>query len=129
MDIDIVRTQMSNEERTALMKAGKCFNCKQAGHLSQNCPNKGKGKGKACDGKPKDSKVQTAQIKEVDESTLKEAPSSSKEESPPQYSKGDITAVVARLSTEEREGLLESLSLGDFKEVQCQWPSCGLLLA
>ena len=26
------------EERTELMKAGKCFTCKKQGHLSCNCP-------------------------------------------------------------------------------------------
>jgi Ty3 transposon capsid-like protein/Zinc knuckle len=37
MDID----QMSIEERTRLMKEGKCFRCKLFGHLSRDCPNKG----------------------------------------------------------------------------------------
>jgi hypothetical protein len=32
---------MSIEERTHLMKEGKCFRCKLFGHLSQDCPNKG----------------------------------------------------------------------------------------
>lgn len=115
MDIDAIRTQMTNKEHTSLMKAGKCFNCKQTGHLSQTCPKKNKGKKRAHNGKPRDGKARTAQVKEVDESTLKEAPSPSKGEvSSPQYSKGDLTAAMAHLSTEDREGLLESLSLGDF---------------
>jgi Retrotransposon gag protein len=37
MDID----RMSIEERTRLMKEGKCFRCKLFGHLSRDCPNKG----------------------------------------------------------------------------------------
>jgi Ty3 transposon capsid-like protein len=36
MDID----RMSIEERTCLMKEGKCFRCKLFGHLSQDCLNK-----------------------------------------------------------------------------------------
>jgi Retrotransposon gag protein/Zinc knuckle len=36
MDID----RMSIEERTCLMKEGKCFRCKLFGHLSRDCPNK-----------------------------------------------------------------------------------------
>ena len=28
------------DERTELMKAGKCFTCKKQGHLSRNCPQK-----------------------------------------------------------------------------------------
>jgi Zinc knuckle len=37
MDID----RMSMQERTRLMKEGKCFRCKLFGHLSRDCPNKG----------------------------------------------------------------------------------------
>jgi Zinc knuckle len=37
MDID----RLSTEERARLMKEGKCFRCKQFGHLSRDCPNKG----------------------------------------------------------------------------------------
>jgi Retrotransposon gag protein/Zinc knuckle len=37
MDIDC----MSIEERTRLIKEGKCFRCKLFGHLSRDCPNKG----------------------------------------------------------------------------------------
>jgi hypothetical protein len=36
MDIDC----MLIEERTRLMKEGKCFRCKLFGHLSRDCPNK-----------------------------------------------------------------------------------------
>jgi hypothetical protein len=36
MDID----RMTIEERTHLMKEGKCFRCKLFGHLSRDCPNK-----------------------------------------------------------------------------------------
>lgn len=31
---------LSPAERVALMKEGKCFKCKQAGHLSRECPNR-----------------------------------------------------------------------------------------
>ena len=30
--------QITTEEREALMKSGKCFNCRQQGHLSRDCP-------------------------------------------------------------------------------------------
>jgi hypothetical protein len=37
MDID----RMMVDERTCLMKEGRCFRCKLFGHLSRDCPNKG----------------------------------------------------------------------------------------
>ena len=38
MDIDIFMA----EERTNLIKKGACFRCREQGHLSRDCPNKGK---------------------------------------------------------------------------------------
>ena len=38
MDIDIFMA----EERTNLIKKGTCFRCREQGHLSRDCPNKGK---------------------------------------------------------------------------------------
>ena len=38
MDIDI----LTAEERSELMRKGTCFRCKAQGHLSRDCPNKGK---------------------------------------------------------------------------------------
>ena len=37
MDID----RLSMEERTKLMKEGRCFNCKDVGHRANECPEKG----------------------------------------------------------------------------------------
>ena len=39
MDVDRTRVrQLTMEEWTELMKTGKCFTCKQSGHLSCDCP-------------------------------------------------------------------------------------------
>jgi len=43
MDIDVVTTTinaMTYEERGEYLKKGLCFNCKQPGHLSRDCPKK-----------------------------------------------------------------------------------------
>jgi len=43
MDIDIVTTTinaMTYKERGEYLKKGLCFNCKQPGHLSRDCPKK-----------------------------------------------------------------------------------------
>jgi hypothetical protein len=46
MDIDAIRTtgKLTDEERTKLMKEGRCFRCRKLGHMSRACPDKGKGK-------------------------------------------------------------------------------------
>jgi hypothetical protein len=39
MEIDRVRArQITTDERTELLKAGKCFTCRKQGHLSRDCP-------------------------------------------------------------------------------------------
>jgi hypothetical protein len=41
MEVDAVEVNaLTAEERTQLQKEGKCFNCRKAGHLSKDCPEK-----------------------------------------------------------------------------------------
>jgi hypothetical protein len=41
MDVDTVTIDaLTPEERSDLMRKGACFNCRQIGHISQNCPKK-----------------------------------------------------------------------------------------
>src|SRR6266566_1395110 len=39
MDVDLVQLKpLSNEERQTLSKEGRCFRCRQKGHMSRSCP-------------------------------------------------------------------------------------------
>jgi Zinc knuckle len=41
MDVDAINTRsLSDEEKRRLMAEGRCFFCKQQGHMSRNCPKK-----------------------------------------------------------------------------------------
>jgi Zinc knuckle len=42
MDVDAINTRnpLSEEEKKRLMAEGRCFFCKQQGHMSRNCPKK-----------------------------------------------------------------------------------------
>jgi hypothetical protein len=42
MDVDAISTQnpLSEEEKRCLMAKGRCFFCKQQGHMSHHCPKK-----------------------------------------------------------------------------------------
>ena len=47
MQLDAAKMQrMSEEERKKLIAAGKCFGCKQTGHLYRDCKERPKRKGK-----------------------------------------------------------------------------------
>src|SRR6266566_8858627 len=39
MDVDLIQLKLlSNKERQTLSKEGRCFCCRQKGHMSQSCP-------------------------------------------------------------------------------------------
>ena len=42
LSLNAMFKKMSQEERTKLMKEGRCFFCKEVGHMTKNCPKKSK---------------------------------------------------------------------------------------
>jgi hypothetical protein len=117
MDIDAIRTmgKLTDEERTKLMKEGRCFRCRKLGHMSRACPNKGKGKipdrpcssqGQYTKEKPK---VRAAVINEdKEEEQHSEAETSTT--APPSYTKKDVLQYIRGMTIEDRENLYEELS-------------------
>jgi len=110
---------MSEEERKKLIAAGKCFGCKQTGHLYRDCEERPKRKGK---GKQKTPRIQpkprartadtSASIEEVSsDSEEEETKTSKKVDAPPTYSKKDLMAAIKKLSMEDRDDLLDSVAL------------------
>jgi hypothetical protein len=71
MDVDVAETsqtevngtfkRLSNKERKHLQAEGRCFRCKKQGHMSQDCPLKGKQPRKTVPFKRKARSAETAE--------------------------------------------------------------------
>ena len=38
MDVDCINASLTDDEKLQLMKEGRCFRCKNKGHMSKACP-------------------------------------------------------------------------------------------
>jgi len=116
MQLDAARMQrMSDKERKKLIAAGKCFGCKETGHLYRECPKqsecKGKEKQKTCP-KPKLRTADTsASIEEIPSEEEEEEETSKEMDAPPAYSKKNLMAAIKKLSMEDRDDLLNTMAL------------------
>src|SRR6267142_2475564 len=120
MQLDAAKMQrMSEEERKKPIATGKCFGCKQTGHLYRDCEDRPKCKGKGKQRTPKirpKPRVRTADasasIKEVSSDSKEEETKTNKEmDTPPAYSKKNLMAAIKKLSMEDRDDLLDTVAL------------------
>src|SRR6267142_2206766 len=137
MQLDAAKMQrMSEEERKKLIAAGKCFGCKQTGHLYRDCEErpkrKGKGKQKTLRVRPKPrapTAEASATIEEVSSDSEEEGTQTSKKvDAPPAYSKKDLMAAIKKVSMEDCDDLLDSAALDfdqDLQIAQSHRPGCG----
>jgi hypothetical protein len=111
MDVDVAKTScLSEVEWKKLISEGKCFGCKEKGHLYRDCPKCPKGKGKASTQR----KQRKARTGETTESTSTDPPDDEDTETqPPAYSKEDLKIALARLSCEERDEVIEGTEIGE----------------
>src|SRR6267142_533538 len=124
MQLDAAKMQrMSDEECKKLIAAGKCFGCKQPGHLYRDCEERPKRKGK---GKQRTPRVRpkprawtaeaSASIEEVSSDSKEEGTQMSKKvEPPPAYSKKDLMPAIKKLYMEDNDDVLDSDAL-DFNQ-------------
>ena len=94
--MDVNFAQLSPTEKEQLMKEGKCFCCKRAGHLSRNCP-------------------QRSEIREANadpQEKPNDRPKKEKaKEAPPAYE--DLIKGINACSMEDRQKILEALGPND----------------
>src|SRR6266850_2296540 len=123
MQLDAAKVQrMSEEECLKLVAAGKCFGCKNMGHLYQNCPERPRCKGKNKQKAPKTwprPRVRmadtSASIEEVSSEEEEEKETSKETDTPSAYSKKNLMAAIKKLSMEDRDELLDTVAL-DFDQ-------------
>jgi Zinc knuckle len=114
MDVDVARTsnprqtrRLTEEERTKLLKEGRCFRCGKQGHISKACPDKGKQQ--ASNNPPREKgKARTTKIEEVKEDEQEEDKDSDGED-PPEYTEKNkaVIATIRALSTQDREQIFD----------------------
>ena len=90
MDVDTIQVNaMTPEEHTKYMKEGRCFFCKDMGHMSKACPKKKK---------QKPNQTWTVEVKATKEEELKE-----------KNDKMNILSRVSKLSKEDRTTIFNKM--------------------
>ena len=113
MDVDVARTsRLSDKERKALVAEGKCFHCKQKGHLFRECPTCPKDKGKGKTTQRKNRKARAVELNDDGEEPQSEKEPKN-EGKPPAYSMEDLKIALAQLSKEDRDEVIEGTELGE----------------
>ena len=124
MQLDTAKMQrMLEEEHQKLIAAGKCFGCKNTGHLYWNCPERPKHKGKNKQKVPKtqprprvwmadtSASIKEVSSKEEEEEEEEEEETSKEMDTPPAYSKKNLMAAIKKLSMKDRDDLLDTVAL------------------
>jgi hypothetical protein len=121
MQLDAARTQkrLSDEERQKLRNEGRCFGCESTKHMYDKCPKnpRVRGKGKKRQESPKASTKPRARVADAS-ATIEEVSSEDeeeeepkKEEAPPPYTKKKLVTAIRKLSSTDREDLMDTLAI------------------
>jgi len=115
MQLDAVKMKrMSDKECQELMKAGKCFGCKAAGHRYRKCPERPKHQDEQETPTPRPKpRVRVADtlpfIEETSSEEKEEEATSPTADAPPAYAKRSLLAAIRKLSMQDREDLLDTM--------------------
>jgi hypothetical protein len=103
MEIDHVRArQITMDERTELMKAGKCFTCRKQGHLSRNCPQ--------CLSRSRtNARASTSQVKVEDNEEEEDTPKTKAHVSKTKYSADEIIEIMRNAEDDDKDEVIQKV--------------------
>jgi len=104
MQLDAAKMiRMSNEEHQKLLKAGRCFGCKETRHRYRKCPERPKSQGKNKQETPKLQARVADTSMSIEEMTSKEEEeeTSTTADAPPAYSRWSLAATIKKLSMQD----------------------------
>jgi hypothetical protein len=103
MEIDRVRArQITTDERTELMKAGKCFTCCKQGHLSCDCPQR--------PSRPRtNARASTSQVKVEDDDEEEDAPKTKARAGRTKYSDDEIIEIMRNAEDEDKDEVIQKV--------------------
>ena len=90
------RATITDEERTKLLVEGRCFRCKEKGHLSRACPQKTSGSG---------SKVRQGETDDALDTTIKATGA-------PKLSTKELFTAITNLGDEDKDKLIQEAFMG-----------------
>jgi hypothetical protein len=103
MEIDRVKArQITTDERTELMKAGKCFTCRKQGHLSRDCPQRlSRPRTNTC--------ASTSQVKVEDEEEEEDAPKAKACIGRTKYSADEIIEIMRNAEDKDKDEVIQKV--------------------
>jgi hypothetical protein len=119
MQLDAAIARLTDKERKQLRNEGKCFGCKSTKHMYANCPKnprvrrKGKKRQESLKARTKPrarAANMSATIEEIS-SEEEEEEEPKKEEAPPPYTKKKLVTAIRKLSSTDREDLMDTLAI------------------
>jgi hypothetical protein len=103
MEIDRVRArQITTDERTELMKAGKCFTCRKQGHLSRNCPQR---LSRPCT----NAHTSTSQVKIEDDDEEEDVPKTKARIGKTKYSANEIIKIMRNAEDDDKDEVIQKV--------------------
>jgi hypothetical protein len=103
MEIDRVRArQITMDEKTELMKAGKCFTCRKQGHLSRDCPQHLS--------RPRTNvRASTSQVKVEDDDEEEDTPKTKAHVGKAKYSADEIIEIMRNAEDEDKDEVIQKV--------------------